>query len=369
MEMEFNINWAYPTLERAFALFPQTCKLNDSERRSKVNMPSFCAGVYISNLINACYTNRIFYENFEQLIELHTVWWQIAGRKYSMLNYKRVADFWVEQCIISDAMAFPAFCIFKNIRSTLQEIALYSYAETNELRQWSHCSKEVLGDETLARLSNISFEEKRNLIQSSIDNYIIKYNDLLQSSTSNSGEDFYRKLVDCLKTYNNEENDFIDSYLADKNGRCIATFIERDNDHKYIAFSGFFDAEDARILHWKGAYCPDEFVKTAYEICASLGATFVSINLNTKRYIIQNTSPFNIQKGLSIDDLIRGCYNFSHWKKYYSCCERKIFGHFNDNTPNGTLYVKFLLCRECLLGLQYQLNNGHQIMLQEGLMC
>ncbi|MDE5765913.1 MAG: hypothetical protein K2I17_01945 [Clostridia bacterium] len=367
--MTFDIKWRFLNEGNEDTFFSQVCELNlDDERRGVVVTPSYCAGIYISNLINACNVEEIIegYRNSEAF----RIWAGMTGREYIIQN--NVDEH--EKYILYDSMAFPAFCILKNVRTMLTE--LNKHMQNRNYWRWSPCSIAVLRyDRDMIHALNVhelNFEnirEYESRIQNCIDYYVEKYNRLLTSAYRGKDNNFYSELCDCLKTYNNGKRRLIKEYLNEKGGRCFATFIRKYDGQKYISFSGFFDAEDNIILNWLGRPAPMPFVAIAKSICASLNAIFVPINLYTRRYKVKSPLPFYIEQWLSINDLIVHGYKAKNYKDYYSCCERKIFGYFNDRTPDGTLYVKMKVCSECGLGLIYQWSKGHCIILRDGLNC
>ncbi|MDE6676602.1 MAG: hypothetical protein K2K12_02685 [Clostridia bacterium] len=363
--MEFKINWFYPIQRNERAIFPQICKLKeDYRKRVHIEMPPFCAGIYISNLINACNVEKTVdgYRSSEAFEE----WRKIAGEDYFRQN-----DFDGNiNYILYDSIAFPALCIFENIKTTLEEINTIFLNDGNE--HFSRISERILGSElceTLLHEHNESIQYYQDKIQYKFDKYIDNYNRLLMSATMDIDDNFYWELYYCLIIYNGPSKKLIKQYLKDKGGRCFATFIKRNDGKKYISFSGFLDATDCKILNWIGKNKPEDFVDTAKAICRALGAQFVPINLNTRRYHVRSPLPYYIEQGLSIDDLINCGYSYKNYRPSYSCCERKIFGYFNDYTPDGTLYVKMKTCTECALGIIYQWSVGHTIILHDGLNC
>lgn len=357
--MKFEIKWKY-SLENGggVKIHKQTIKLNSDLPKGKVEMPSFCMGVYIANLFNACKVDSPINDYLNT--EAYTEWQNIVGETYQNLNK---GDNNVKY-ILYDSIAYPAFCIFNNIRTMLEEISDDgSYIN----RIFSRSTREILGELVydLSRASNDFME----VVQSCIDEYIEQFNELMIMSREEFNDDYYEKLCKCLRKYN--ESEMIKQYLAkqEEKGRCFATFIEDETNNKYISFSGFVDAIDSNIITWlnRNKKESSSFVEVATAICSSMGAEFVPINFQTRRYLCVNYSPFTVEQWLSLDDIIR--YNLKGMKKYYSCCERKIFGRFKDKTPNGKLYVKMKICGECSLGLYYQCRNGNSIVLYDGLEC
>lgn len=354
--MDFKINWKYLLSNNPNGeIFTQIVQLN--QKGKIVDMPLKYVGMHIANLYNACRVDRDIdgYRGSQAFAE----WKNIVGDSYLEANNVEKNA----KLILFDSITYSAFCIYKNICAMLEEIAGVTVDHTR--KNWSQCTKDILGVEMLGRVTYEAFQYKKDEIQAHIDNYIEKYNELLLLLQSDFGDGFYWMLCDCLKKYTNSK--LIKEYLSrQKNkGRCFATFIEGVTQNKYISFSGLVDAEDPMILKWLGKG-PEPFVDVAKQICASMNAKFVPINLQTRRYHIEHSSNA-VQQSLSLGDMIG--LNIYINKDDYSCCERKIFGYFNDNTPHGALYVKMKLCEKCDLGLEYQKKNGSKIVLYDGLEC
>lgn len=353
--MEILIKWEYLNKQNERVVFPQICNFERGIRTGNVKMPPFCAGMYISNLFGACKVE----EEAEGYLDssAYTEWEKIVGNNYIEANRgeKNV------KFILYDSVSYPAYCIFKDIRTMLEDVG----GVENTDREMSECTKRILGEDYLI-LRSLPDDELAKYIQRYIDSYMREYNTLLTASKGEYGTDYYVSLCNCLKKYKGSE--LIGQYLSEngKKARCFATFIKDETDEKYISFSGFLDARDWKIISWlQEKLQPFTFV--AEEICYSMNATFVPINLQTKTYRISGYNPIAVVQSLSLDEVID--INLRSMKKYYSCCERKIFGFFGDNVPDGKLYVKMKICGECDLGLLYQSLNGSKIKLYDGLMC
>lgn len=393
--MKFTIDWSYLGRDGSAKSYRQKYYLSIDKKYCYVQAPPFCAGAYISNLINACNIGNVINgerENNEGLngyLEsvAYSAWRSILGdRQFGRRHLynerrefdERDTDGFITQrraatadFMLYDSMAFPAFCIFSNIKTMLKD-AGYCLIKS-DWRGWSDCSKAMLGEQTIGMLEN---QDDRNglshfeIIQSAINEYISDYNKLLMSSTGDRGIEFYNSLRACLEKYNDGRHKLIEEYLATKNKhiRCFATFIRQSDGKKFIAFSGSLDVKHPRILSWLGRSKPKDFVCVAEEICSALNnAELVPLNLQTRKYYIIDYSTGSIGQDMSIDDLINNNIDNAIVGEY-SCCERKIFGGFDDHTPNGTLYVKLPICERCALGLKYQLSNGVNITLYDGLM-
>ena len=360
IEFEFEIAWRY-LLENngEEKVFTQKIKLKKEQSTVKVETPSLCMGMHIANLYSACKVDSEIpgYQDSPAYRE----WSNIVGRNYLRLNNKksRAAN------MLFDSIAYPAFCIFKNVSTMLEEIG----GGIENAKWFSQCTHRILGDLTDGNftIDQADFEEK---VQECINKYLVQYNNLLMSSRGKFNKEFYDRLCECLREYN--ESKLIGEYLAkqEEKGRCFATFIEDETNKKYIAFSGFVDAEDDKILKWlnRSKKESEEFVKIAKAICFSMDkAEFVPTNLATRRYYCEKYSPFTVIQGPSLNDAIDN--NLKSMRRYYSCCERKIFGRFKDKTPNGKLYVKLKICGECSLGLYYQYSKGSKIDLFDSLEC
>ena len=361
--MKFNITWNYPIISRQhdetvvqIKDVSQTIKIKIANPKNSVEMPSFCMGMYITNLYNACKVdldceNYLSSQAFKQ-------WRKIVGEPYFAINKWEVNY----KQILFDSMTYPAFCIFKNVRTMLAEIC--HQVHDGESVNSSACTRKILGNELLSRITRDNLVEQVETIQKCIDNYVKDYNELLKLSLNYFDDDIYKKLCECLEKYSDSK--LAKQYLAPKEqkGRCFATFIDT-NKNKYISFSGFVDAKDKKILRWLGVQVSD-FVRVAEEICTSLHAEFVPINLQTRRYCCEDDMHVFARPSTSLNDIID--FDLRELKGYYSCCERKIFGYFEDKTPNGTLYVKMKICGECSLGLAYQRERS-EIVLYDGLEC
>lgn len=354
--MNFKINWKYPLSDNMDGeIFTQIIKL---DRKGKVvDMPLKNVGMHIANLYSACRVDQNI--NGYRESQAYSEWKTIVGDAYWELNNVEKN----EKFILFDSITYPAFCIYKNICTMLEEIAKITI--NHAPKNWSQCTKDILGIEMLNDFTYEVVQYQEDEIQARIDNYIEKYNQLLMLSQRDFDDDFYWRLCECLKNYKGSK--LIEEYLSrQKNkGRCFATFIEDITHNKYISFSGLVDAEDKTILKWLGKG-EKKFVEVARQICSYMGAEFVPINLQTRRYYIEHSSGI-VRQSLSLGEMISVKIYIN--KDDYSCCERKIFGHFNDNTPNGALYVKMKLCEKCDLGLKYQKINGSQIKLYDGLEC
>lgn len=374
--MNFFINWAYPSDDKTNT-FPQKYYLY--EKKGYVRAPTFCAGMYITNLIGACgIGNETKINNGVGYLEseAYSLWRSIVDsgngderRENFYIDNEKIANReesgLAAHYILYDSLGFLAYCISSNIKTTLKDVGRSLVKEN--WNEWSDCSRAVLGEQALMALQETADNnrEYKDIVQSSIDGYTKDFNDLLMSSMGDPGSDFYHRLCACLRAYNDGHHRLIEQYLSlGRNGRCFATFISQGNNEKYVSFSGgTVDVCDPRILQWLRIGRPG-FVDIAQQICSSLYATFVPLNLSTRWYM----KNYNVVvPAESIADKIEQGADGSVVENF-SCCERKIFGFFRDDPPDGALYVKFRLCDECKLGLEYQ-RRGHNIILYQGLGC
>ncbi len=356
--LEFAINWKYPRFSdrgngggiavevaaQKLFLRPNAAHPLDGSRESY--------GVYISNILSACRVD----EEVEGFDDSLSHWKSIVPASYSRLNGDREPQY-----VLSDAAAFPAFCIFKNVCKMLEYIGKkHPDGEGNNV-----CSEayEILREDV--RTFSRSPEEYAQQIQSRIDEYVSLYNEFLMASAQTRGESYYALLLEVLKQYCKSSR-LIADYLKKEHGRCFATFIENATHKKYISFSGFFDTFDPDILRWLGQP-RSEFVRIAADICFLMNATFVPTTGEVRRYHLV-PSPFGVLSGRSLSAVIAAGLP-KDARRHYSCCERKIFAHFRDDTPDGSLYVKMKLCAECELGFAYQCRNGKKLRLHDGLEC
>lgn len=351
--MEFYINWRYPlTDNNDEGIYTQILTLNG---KGKVDdTPLKYVGMDITNLYNACKVNwdTAGYSDSKAYFE----WIKIVGRK-AYLQVNHIEKY--EKSMLFDSITYTAYCVYKNVRTMLEEVVGNGFERFPE--DLSECTKNILGEfnnDTILRPDEI---------QTRIDKYIEDYNKLAMSFRGNFDREFYDGLANCLKKYN--ENRLIAQYLSSRNekGRCFATYIKDATQEKYISLSGFCDAQDNKILNWLGEEVKQDFLDILEEISNSMGAKYIPINLQTRRYGCDRYHPINVVQSSSLDDIID--LQIKNQKKYYACCERKIFGYFNDNTPSGKLYVKMKICGECILGLCYQMKNGEVITLFDGLEC
>ena len=350
--MEFYIKWEYPLRDNERKIFTQILKL---KRNNKVaDSPLKYVGMYIANLYNACNVDRDIrgYRDSRAFLE----WKSIVGDKgYFQANNAEK----YEKYILFDSITYLAYCVYKNTRSMIEEVVGRDLQEPQE--PWSESTKKILGEYQYETFIS------PDIVQSCINRYVENCNKLIISLKGNFDREFYDELNNCLKIYH--DNDLIKPYLSSINepGRCFATFIEEATQKKYISLSGYLDAQDGKILKWLDRSAIKAFLDIIVDIKNSTGAEYVPINLNTRRYICSKYRPIEVVQSTSLNDIID--MGINNQKGYYSCCERKIFGHFNDNTPNGKLYVKLRICGECILGLCYQMKNGTVITLYDGLEC
>ena len=355
--MEVNFIWRY-SKEKSFL---QRVTL----RRRTLNA-KYCPGLYFVNLLYAKYADTPIEGNVPA--SFRETWSRIVGEK-EVLLYEKAEP----QTVFFDAFSYVSYYIMQTIALSLKN------------KMWKGCKKwEGVGNEIFNH-EIIDIHEIENINQF-IEVYMEMYNGFYVSLLNKNSIDdsSYKGLVVLLNEYINTDDKvnrcIFNKYLQEENGRCIATFVEKNEGRKkYAAFSGFLDTEDDSIRNWLNwKWCGEkrfgcieqvEFLDAIKQICASAQMQLVQTNRGTSLYcydFAQSDPRKHIKNDISLDRVIlQGLDN--GMKRDFSCCERKIFGFFNDDTPDGDLFVKLKLCGRCSLGGAYQIQEGHLIDVHEGL--
>ena len=342
--MKLLLKWKY-NIKNEEKTFKQKIYIGRS-----VNRPYFCGGIHIVNLYNACYANGILTFSGDVPKALAS----ILDENYFLNNGNNFGKF----CAISDILGYTAKLAFNKIIDECKKIIKRGI------------------NEKITFLNNLCSRDDD--FQSAIDEYLEgfnflfnKYIDCLHKKDNNFGVDFYELLISVLHNYDDGNRLLIKKYLQEEKGRCFATFIKAETSEKYIAFSGFVDCEDLKILQWLDSK-REPFVDVARCICNDCNAVFVQTNKDIalfdcdgySRLICNYCNKIYIKKTLG-DMISRQEPNES--KDKYACCERKIFGYFNNATPSGDLFVKIKMCCECCKGYRYQVRQGAVINVFDGL--
>lgn len=153
-------------------------------------------------------------------------------------------------------------------------------------------------------------------------------------------------------------------------GRCVAMIRWRNSGkvHKYVAFSGYLECSDPRILEVKGLPGMGEMEKTAWnafnQICKALKSHLVAYEKNLKsyvwRYALDSSVDYLPVTTLEKELGKKGSDEEEKEKRkalrFYSCCERKILGYLEENKlqPDAdvTVIVKFDPCVQCYTALR-----------------
>lgn len=152
--------------------------------------------------------------------------------------------------------------------------------------------------------------------------------------------------------------------------RCVAMirWQEPGKVHKYVAFSGYLDCSDHRILEVKGLSEMGEMEKVARnafeQICRALSSQLVAYEEDLKsyvwRYALDSSVAYLPVTTLGKELGIKGSADEEKEKRkvlrYYSCCERKILGYLEEKKirPHAdvTVIVKFEPCVQCYTALR-----------------
>lgn len=369
----FIIKWIYYTNEGEEGYFSQAFRFNE---KGNVIPPAFCGGAYIASLYGACKIDELDdrISRFRESVAW-TAWLEKTSALYRRLNVEdenRQGE--KEKYILFDSVAYVAFVIFGRIREFLKTV-VNRPNDIENTEVYKYCTRAKISVET----------NTQDAMNECLENYMRQYHKMLKSLCSElsdmrpryGGEEetnFYEELKECLKEYCPRR--ISKEYLTEK-GRCFAAFVN-DNHEKFVTLSGFWDTahdgeEGAKILKWLGTdgqkqkECA-EFSRAVETISRSLGATYVHSNLQTSVYgLAIDSDCARVFRRQSLGDVIAERLSATDFKKYFSCCERKIFGYFHDATPDGNLYVKFEMCGKCLRGLWYQHSCGSRICVHDGL--
>lgn len=151
--------------------------------------------------------------------------------------------------------------------------------------------------------------------------------------------------------------------------RCVAMirWQEPGKVHKYVAFSGYLDCSDQRILEVKGLSKMGEMERVARnafkQICRALSSRLVTYERDLKsyvwRYALDSSAAYLPLTTLGKELGIKGSADEEKEKRkvlrYYSCCERKILGYLEEKKirPHAdvTVIVKFEPCVQCYAAL------------------
>jgi len=281
----------------------------------------------LSNLYAAVFANNINFDN--KPIE------ELCNEYFKSVYFSSKTNIFSKICKLSELISYIPFLIINNIKD---------------------------------KRNYVLYDSNNIMCQPNLDAYIKEYTDLFSSyvtflKNNEESENLYKKLTECLKKYKSSDK-LLKKYLIKRGGKCFATFI--CNKGKYIAFSGMVDF-DYHILNSYLKKDNSDHIKIFKSICNDLGAYFVQTELRDCLYELCHCclKP-NIY--MTLDDAIIRQKSYEFIGDNFSCCERKIFGYFDNKTPDGQLYVKFKMCNRCELGLYYQsYKNNSSIQVFDGL--
>ena len=307
--------------------------------KKNVEPPDFCGGSQIVNLYTACFADQVIRFPGEDFF---------FPLEHPGLVFERYYD---------DHNSFGKLCFLSCCVETIAEEALKGIrAICRSIRDQMHKEEIVSPDDTFQRAC-----------QQRIDEHLRSYNTLAGSYISclnnrSFDERFYRRLVEVMENYSVSSR-LIELYLQKDHGRCFATFIKRDNQEKYIAVSGFLDCDDSDILKGIGSESCPSVINVLQNICRDCSAILVQPTLDIGFFSSNGTT-------MQIKETLRDVISQGQGKARkddFSCAERKVFGFFHNQTPDGTLCVKFEMCCKCCKGRRYQLQNGAVIIVKDGL--
>lgn len=329
----------------------------------KIDIPNECPGVIISTLYSTLMLDNNYLKRNELIMKCINRYLNIVNNKQLNVDLSKKIKSLDPIVVLYDYIGCLANATYKIIKKYIKK-KIKNFFD-NSSNNSSHL---------------IIFDDNDGVNSiSDLNNYISKnlqhINNILLTATSIFGKptsmDEYDDLVRIITEYHDIIGDkklkeFLKEYLDKNGGRCFALFID-NSDKKYVSLSGFLDSNDMTINCYTGIKTVGVLYDLVSEICKSFNAVHIYLNKNTSTYKISD-SYGRIRKGYSVGDLKNSLNNC---KQDYSCCERKIFGYFNDNTPSGTLYVKFEMCGRCCMGYLYQIifsGNYSEIILKDGLM-
>lgn len=337
--MKLYIGWNYKK-EQKNVIFKQKITI----AKNVTFTPTFCVGSQIVNVYNACYADALLRFTEKRFINLFDF-------KSEVYNFNE--NEFGNLCYISECMESIAEMLFDNIKRECQSICKYINNDDNVEEKFF--------------LSKTCFHE--NDYQNAINEYLSDYNSLFDNFFSCLSEkvfdySFYNELIAVMKKYNIGENNLLNKYLLKNDGRCFATFIERNEQTKYVALSGFIDCRDKNILKWLNTNQWKEFIQTITNICKELNAELVTSNLNIADFSCDNCN--NLRIKYTLGEAIKKQFDKSI-KRDFACAERKLFGRFNNATPSGSLFIKFEMCCKCCKAYNYQIEKGSTIYVIAGL--
>ena len=334
--MKLIIKWKYLSNDSSY--FSQTINIH---KTVSVN-PQFCVGAQIVNIYTACVANYNF--------EISNNIFELGYRFFNAHEFNNSG--FSKLCFISELVEVLAEITFTKIKKECNALYAKKKNGSNENVEFFGCYCKNEED----------FQNVLDRYLESYNNLLCNYVDCLKLRIINS--DFYRKLVEILNRYNNGDSKLLKDYLAKNEGRCFATFIESETKKKHIAFSGFFDCKEEKILKWLNVGVNRSFLALLNSISKYFDANLIETQLQIAEYSCKRH--FNSHIKYTLENIIDNGFS-KDMKKHFSCAERKIFAHFDNKTPDGELFVKFEMCCKCCKGYRYQMKSGARIWVYDGL--
>ena len=200
----------------------------------------------------------------------------------------------------------------------------------------------------------------------------------------NHGE-IITNLINIINEYSNDDSktaELMSCYQFEySQRRCVAAYIffnpqiYNNNIIKgYIAFSGYNDCESIELYESinkdkNEISFPFEFLNKIKEIARTMQMKLITTNEDIQVHKVDySTNEICVYTTLK-NEITKGNRG-SELRKYFSCCERKIFTEFYNTNPtfisdkfgyyHGTLHVKFPPCELCDLSVLYEWKQNHK---------
>lgn len=320
----------------------------------KVDCPDLTDWLAPAMAIGACFAGKEELFNTPQADKFFEFWESFVTKEYRNVNREASRSF-----LFADALLFASYSIYKNAKKFVTN----AYEPYNKKGRFDKFCYEYAGHNYFERNPQSIIDEHTELY-----NNCINYFASLSSEVPNGN--IYTDLMSVIEKEDYKNSPLLRNYFYcyEKDSRCFATYETKEN--RYVAFSGFVDTTDDTILSWlKETRKP--FVTIAQDICNSLNAVFVNTSKNIYRYTFQsdcNNSTI-VNRADSLGDLIaRG--SPKELRGQFACSERKIIAYFFDTQmPDGTLYIKFQPCGQCVAAIVYEANKGTKMTVICGLKC